>query len=114
MAHYYIIFFFEREKKMSLYEIVLIDNFGEYHFGDVIKVASGLYESLINRKIGLPISEYDEIDDKKKFVINIKDLQEDNAEYLKINKKLYKENTKLKKENKDLKVEIRKLTKLLG
>ena len=94
-------------------EIILLQPFNGFTIGDIITVNSGIYNTLINLKKGLPLNCYDdELTDKQKLVINAKNLEEDIQKYQEVVEELKDENFDLKEKNMELETKIEKLEQL--
>ena len=79
--------------------IVLLKEFSGSKYGDIINVAPGLYHTLIDRKIGMPIEYNKEIKDKENLIQNVADLTKENNDLWEKNEELYEENRELKERN---------------
>lgn len=86
----------------ELVDILLIKEWGSSKYGDIIQVYYGVYDTMINMKIGIPISRQEEISDKQNMVLEIEGLQRISDDFQKDNIKMYQENQKLKRRNKEL------------
>lgn len=71
------------------YEIIIVKPYGQYKYGDIAEVAIGLYCTLIDKKIGIPIDHLGEIEEKQKLVGTIQELHKDNKQDQKLFTKLY-------------------------
>lgn len=63
------------------YNIVLLKPYGGKIFGDTLKVGEGLYNTLINLKIGVSAEYFEEhLSDRENLVLQIKKLTEENKD----------------------------------
>lgn len=56
-------------------DLLLIRQWGENKYGDIISIGPGLYYSLIDKKIGLPVTCLDEVTDTQNLVEHCKGLE---------------------------------------
>lgn len=70
------------------YELVILEPWGGYNIGDIVAVKAGMYDTLLNLKKAVKLDCYeDEISNKQKLVITIKNLEKENEDLEKENEK---------------------------
>lgn len=59
------------------FDIILLKEFGGKTYGDVMVVNRGLYNTLIDRKIGMSVVDYQGVEDKRKLAVTAQNLEKE-------------------------------------
>lgn len=92
-----------KELAYDEYELVLLKPWSGSNIGDIVRVSAGMYDTLLNLKKAVRVEYYeDNISDRQKLVITIKNLEKEIKE-------LEKENEKQRYQIEDMREEIEDL-----
>ncbi len=95
------------EKMMNTveeYEIIILQDYNGAHYGDIITVTRGLYNTLINKGMGMSVIDYQDVKGNQRLVNTAKNCQDEND-------RLYKAQSELLNTIDELKERITALEK---
>lgn len=95
----------------SLLPVILLKEFNGKGYGDIIEVTRGLYNTLLNLKIGMAVLDYEDVKGNQRLVATAREHEKENEEVWKENSELYDKIEVLKKELKDYKDKMLKKDK---